>query len=48
MAVHEDGQKKLIGFLSIRYMWDVEARNTFEGTSLMVLATFPIPSMSLE
>jgi len=36
MAVHEDGQKKLIGFLSIRYMWDVEARNTFEGTSFYV------------
>jgi hypothetical protein len=41
-------KKKLIGFLSIRYMWDVDARNTFEGTSLVVLATFPIPSVSLE
>jgi len=41
-------KKKLIGFLTGRYMVDVEARNTFEGTSFVLLATFPVPSVSLE
>jgi hypothetical protein len=38
----------LIGFITARYMWDFGARNTFEGGSFVLLATFPVPSMALQ
>jgi len=41
-------KKKLFGFLNLRYFWESGARSTLEGKSLLVTATFPIPSVPLE
>lgn len=41
-------KKKLYGFLNARYFWESGARSTLEGNSLLVSATFLIPSMSLQ
>jgi len=41
-------KKKLIGFLTARYMWDVEAHTAFKGDSFVLIASFPIPSMPLQ
>ena len=40
-------KQKLIGFLTTRYMWDFDARSTFEGETLLLLATFPVPSVPI-
>jgi len=41
-------KKKLYGFLNARYFWESGARSTLEGSSLLVTATFPIPSIPLQ
>ncbi|MGI9537392.1 MAG: SphA family protein [Desulfocapsaceae bacterium] len=40
--------KKLYGFLNARYFWEFDAKSTFEGESLVVTLTFPIPSVPLQ
>jgi len=40
--------KKLYGFLNARYFWEFGAESTFEGQSLVVTLTFPIPSVALQ
>ena len=40
--------KKLYGFLNARYFWEFDAESTFEGESLVVTLTFPIPSVPLQ
>ena len=39
---------KLIAFVNARYMWESGARAKTEGTSLVITATFPIPSISIN
>lgn len=41
-------KKKLIGFVNLRYFWEFDARSTLEGNSLLLTATFPVPSLSLQ
>ena len=41
-------KKKLIALVGVRYLWDVGARTSLEGSTLVVTATFPIPSVPLE
>jgi hypothetical protein len=38
-------KKKLIGFVSARYLWESGARSTLEGQTFVLTATFPIPSI---
>jgi len=40
-------EKTLYSILSARYFWEVGARSTVEGRTLIVTATFPIPSVGL-
>ena len=39
---------KLIAFVNARYMWESGARTKTEGTSFVITATFPIPSISIN
>lgn len=39
--------KNLYGFLNARYFWEFDAESTFEGESLVVSLTFPLPSVPL-
>ena len=41
-------KKKLIAFLSFRYLWEFGARTSLEGETFMFSATFPIPSVRLQ
>ena len=41
-------KKKLIGFVNARYLWETGARTTLEGSTFVLTATFPIPSISLH
>ena len=41
-------KKKLIGFLTARYLWESGARTTLEGNTFVFQATFPIPSVRLK
>jgi hypothetical protein len=41
-------KKKLIAFLTARYLWESGARTTLEGETFVFQATFPIPSVSLQ
>jgi len=38
-------RKKLFAFLNARYFWEFGARTTSEGSSLLITATIPIPSI---
>ncbi len=40
--------KTLYDFLHARYFWEFDAESTFEGESLVVTLTFPIPSVPLQ
>ena len=37
----------LFALLNIRYLWEMTARTKTEGQSLVVMATFPVPSVKL-
>jgi hypothetical protein len=39
---------KLISLVNVRYFWDLGARTTLEGRTLVITATFPIPSVPLN
>ena len=39
---------KLIALINLRYLWDFGARTTLEGQTLVITATFPIPSVALN
>lgn len=39
---------RLIAFVNVRYMWESGARTKTQGTSLVITATFPIPSISIN
>ena len=39
---------KLIAFVNARFMWEWGARTKTEGTSFVITATFPIPSISIN
>ena len=41
-------KKKLIGFVNARYLWETGARSTLEGSTFVLTATFPIPSVPLQ
>ncbi len=41
-------KSKLIALLNVRYFWEVGARVKTEGQSLVVTATFPIPSVKIK
>jgi len=41
-------KKKLIGFLTARYLWETGARTSLEGDTFVFQATFPIPSVRLQ
>ena len=41
-------KSKLIALINVRYLWDIGARSTLAGKTLMVTASFPIPSVSLQ
>ncbi len=41
-------KKKIFAFLNARYLWELGARTTLEGTTLNVSAVIPIPSVPLE
>jgi hypothetical protein len=38
---------KLISFVNVRYLWEAGARTKTEGQSLVVTATFPLPSITI-
>ena len=39
---------KLIGTISLRYLWETGVRSSVEGSIFVLSGAFPIPSMSLE
>jgi hypothetical protein len=39
---------KLYALVNIRYLWEMGARTKTQGTSLIVTATFPVPSVKLK
>jgi hypothetical protein len=41
-------KSKLIALLNLRYFWDMGARTTLDGRTLVVTVTFPIPSVKLN
>ncbi len=41
-------KSKLIALVNIRYLWETGAKLKTEGESLVVTATFPIPSVKLK
>ena len=41
------GDTKLIGTLSLRYLWDTGVRTNVQGSTFVATATFPIPSLPL-
>ena len=41
-------KSKLIALINVKYLWELGARNKTEGQSLVVTATFPIPSIALQ
>ena len=41
-------KKKLIGFVNARYLWETGARTTTEGSTFVLTATFPLPSIPLQ
>jgi hypothetical protein len=41
-------KRKLYGFLNVRYLWETGVRNNLEGNLLVLTASFPIPSVSLQ
>ena len=41
-------KRKLYGFVNLRYFWETEVRNSLEGNTFVLTASFPIPSVSLE
>jgi hypothetical protein len=40
-------QRKLFALVNVRYFWETGARSKTEGQTLVVTATFPIPSVAL-
>ena len=40
-------QKKLYGFVNVRYVWETGVRNTVEGDSFSVILSLPIPGVPL-
>lgn len=40
--------KKLYGFFNARFFWEFDAESTFEGESLILSFTFPLPSVPLQ
>ena len=41
-------KRKLYGFLNFRYFWETGVRNSLEGNTFVLTASFPIPSVSLQ
>jgi len=41
-------KRKLYGFLNFRYFWETGVRNSLEGNTFVLTASFPIPSLSLQ
>ena len=41
-------KKKLYGFINARYFWEFGAQSTLEGSTFVLTATFPIPSVPLQ
>ena len=41
-------KSSLISLINIRYFWEMGARDKTEGQSLVVIATFPIPSVKIK
>jgi hypothetical protein len=41
-------RNKLISLINVRYFWDLGARTTLDGRTLVITATFPIPSVALN
>ncbi len=41
-------KRKLYGFLNFRYFWETGVRNSLEGNTFVLTASFPIPSISLQ
>jgi hypothetical protein len=41
-------KRKLIGFVNARYLWETGARTTTEGSTFVLTATFPLPSIPLQ
>jgi hypothetical protein len=39
---------KLFSLVNIRYFWESGARTKTEGDSLVVTATFPVPSVKIQ
>jgi hypothetical protein len=39
---------KLIALVTVRYLWEIGGRSKTEGNSLVVIATFPVPSVKLK
>ena len=41
-------KSKLFALLNIRYLWETGARVKTEGETLVITATFPVPSVTLQ
>jgi hypothetical protein len=41
-------KSKLYGFLNLRYFWETGVRNSLEGNTFVLTASFPIPSIPLQ
>ena len=40
-------KSKLISFVNVRYFWETGAQLKTQGQSLVVTATFPVPSVTI-
>lgn len=41
-------RRKLVGFVGLRYLWDVGSRSTTEGNTFVATLTVPLPSIPIE
>ena len=41
-------RSKLFALVNIRYFWEMGARVKTEGQTLVITATFPVPSLRLK
>jgi hypothetical protein len=40
-------RSKLISLVNVRYLWEAGARLKTQGESLLITATFPVPSLTI-
>ena len=48
MTLPVASKSKLFALVNIRYLWETGARAKTQGQTLVITATFPVPSVRLQ